>query len=160
VSKQIDYTPEEWKSISAAPVMAGILVTVSDLGGPIGTAKEVIALIRGVTDTAARTSNELIKTVAEGIRLQGRPEIPNLQNDQAGVRSALIDGCKRALAVVVQKSPDEADEYRQWLTSLAQKTAEASREGGFLGFGGVQVSDSENAAVSELTSALSRSANE
>jgi hypothetical protein len=159
VSRQVDYTPEEWKTISAAPMMAGLLVTVSDLGGPIGTAKEVIALIKGVSDTAAHTSNELIKTVAEGIRVQGRPEMPDLTNDQAVMRSALIDGCKRALAVVVQKSPAEADEYRLWLTLLAQKTAEASKEGGFLGFGGVQVSDDESAAINELSSALGLSAN-
>ena len=59
---------------------------------------------------------------------------------------------------MVQKSPAEADEYKQWLTSLAQKTAEASKEGGFLGIGGVQVSKEENAAVNELSTALGLSA--
>ncbi|HEY6122716.1 MAG TPA: hypothetical protein VIV66_22370 [Pyrinomonadaceae bacterium] len=157
MSKQTDYTPEEWKTISAAPVMAGLLVTVSDLSGPIGTAKEAFAVIKGVTDTAG-TSNELIKAVADGITQRGRPEMPDLPNDPASVRSALIDGCKRALAVVVQKSPAEADEYKQWLTSLAQKTAEASKEGGFLGIGGVQVSKEENTAVNELSTALGLSA--
>ena len=159
MSKQTDYTPEEWKTISAAPVMAGLLVTVSDLSGPIGTAKEVIAVVRGVVDAAAGTANELIKAVAEGIKaLGGKPDMPDLPGDRAAVRTALIDGCKRALAIVSQKSPAEAEEYKQWLTSLAQKTAEASKEGGFLGFGGVQISDDEKAAVNELSSALSAKA--
>ncbi|MGI8835965.1 MAG: hypothetical protein ACR2H4_04935 [Pyrinomonadaceae bacterium] len=153
--KQTDYTPEEWKTISAAPVMAGLLVTVSDLSGPIGTAKEAIAVVRGVIDAATGTSNELIKAVAEGIKAQGgKPDMPALPNDRAAVRTALIDGCKRALTIVSQKSPGEAEEYKQWLTSLAQKTAEASKEGGFLGIGGVQISDDEKAAVKELSSAL------
>ena len=64
MSKQTDYTPEEWKTISAAPIMAGLLVTVSDLSGPIGTAKEAIAVVKGVIDAAAGTSNELINAVA------------------------------------------------------------------------------------------------
>ena len=158
MSKQTDYTTEEWKTISAAPVMAGLLVTVSDLSGPIGAAKEAIAAVKGVTETAAGTSNELIKAVADGITQRGRPEMPELPNDPAGMRGTLIDGCKRALAIVTQKSPAEADDYRWWLISLAKKTAEASKEGGFLGIGGVQVSEDENAAVNELSSALGLSA--
>jgi hypothetical protein len=159
MSKQTDYTSEEWKTISAAPVMAGLLVTVSDLSGPIGMAKEAFAVVRGVIDAATGTSNELIKAIGEGIKAQGgKPEMPDLPNDRAAVRTALIDGCKRALAIVSQKSPTEAGEYKQWLTSLAQKTAEASKEGGFLGIGGVQISDDEKAAVNELTSALSAKA--
>ena len=159
MSKQSDYTAEEWKTISSAPLMAGLLVTVSDLSGPIGTTKEAIAVIRGVVDTAAATSNELIKSVAEGIKLKGgRPDLPDLPNDRDSVRTALIDSCKQAVAVVEQKSPAEAEEYKQWLTSLAQKTAEASKEGGFLGIGGVKISDEESAAVNDLTSALSAKA--
>lgn len=161
MSKQTDYTPEEWKTISAAPVMAGLLVTVSDFSGPIGTAKEAIAVVRGVVDAAAGTSNELIKAVAEGIKAQGgKPDMPDVPGagDRAAVRTALIDICKRALSVVMQKSPADAEEYKQWLTSLAQKTAEASKEGGFLGIGGVQISDEEKAAVNELSSALSAKA--
>ena len=159
MSKQTDYTPEEWKTVSAAPVMAGLLVTVSDLSGPIGTAKEAIAVVRGVIDAAAGTSNELIKAVAEGIKAQGgKPDMPDLQGDRGAVRTALIDGCRQALSVVMQKSPAEAGEYKEWLTSLAQKTAEASKEGGFLGIGGVQISDDEKAAVNELDSALSAKA--
>ena len=48
----------------------------------------------------------------------------------------MIQGCKQAVAVVATKSPAEADEYKNWLTTLAQKASEASKEGGFLGFGG------------------------
>jgi hypothetical protein len=158
MSKQSDYTPEEWKIISAAPVMAGLLVTVSDVSGPIGAAKEAIAVIKGVMDTAGTTSNELIKSVAEGITKGGKPDMPDLPGDLAGTRKALIDGCTRALTLVQQKSPAEAEEYKEWLASLAQKTAEASKEGGFLGFGGTQISDDEKAAVNELSSALGRSA--
>jgi hypothetical protein len=37
---------------------------------------------------------------------------------------------------------------------VAQKVAEASSEGGFLGFGGVQVSDAEKASLADVARAL------
>lgn len=43
--------------------------------------------------------------------------------------------------MVAAKSPAEADEYKSWLTTLAQKASEASKEGGFMGFGGKLVSE-------------------
>ena len=159
MSKQTDYTSEEWKLISAAPVMAGLLVSVSDISSPIGMAKEAIAVVKGVNETAAGTSNELIKSVSEGILARGgKPDMPDLPNDRAGLRASLIDGCKRAADVVTQKSPSEAAEYRNWLVALAKRTAEATKEGGFLGFGGTQVSDAEASAVGEVARALGVSA--
>ena len=159
MSNQTDYTPDEWKTISAAPIMAGLLVTVSDLSGPIGTAKEAYAVVKGVTDAAARSNNDLIKAIAEGINKQGgKPELPQTPRDQAGARAALIEGCRQAVAIVAQRSPAEVDEFKEWLSSLAQKTAEASKEGGFLGFGGTPVSDAENSALKELAAALGKSA--
>ena len=80
--------------------------------------------------------------------------MPELPRDQGAARTALLDGCKQAAAAVAQKSPAEAEEYKRWLVSLAQKTAEAAKEGGFLGIGGTRVSEAESTAVTELASAL------
>jgi hypothetical protein len=159
MSKRSDYTAEEWKTISAAPLLAGLLVSVSDMSGPVGIAKEAIAVVKGIAESAARTPNELIKTLAEEIRARGeKPAMPDLPADREGIRAAFIANCRRAATVVAQKSATEADEYKRWLVSLARKTAEASKEGGFLGIGGTVVSEEENSAVNELASALSVSA--
>jgi len=37
---------------------------------------------------------------------------------------------------------------------VSQKVAEAAKEGGFLGFGGTQVSEQEAATIKELSTAL------
>jgi hypothetical protein len=58
------------------------------------------------------------------------------------------------MRVIMSKQTD----YKRWLLSLAQKTAEASKEGGFLGVGGTLVSDEETHAVDNLASALGMSA--
>jgi hypothetical protein len=155
MSKSTDYTTEEWKVISSAPMVAGLLVSVADVGGPIGMAKEAMAVVKAVTDTSTSTSNELIRSVAEAIKAGGgRPDTAELRADPARARSILIDRCKRAAALVGQKAPPEAEEYKRWLVSLAQKTAEAAKEGGFLGIGGTVVSEAENEALREFAAAL------
>ena len=80
--------------------------------------------------------------------------MPELPAEREGVRAALIDTCKRAAAIVAQKSAAEVDEYKRWLVTLARKTAEACKEGGFLGIGGTVVSEEESSAVKKLASGL------
>lgn len=155
MSKSTDYTPEEWKMISSAPMLAGLLVSVSDLSGPVGMVKEAMAVVKSVTESANSTSNELIRAVAEGVKAGGgRPDTSELRTDPTNARAILIERCKQAAALVGQKSPPEAEEYKRWLVSLARKAAEASKEGGFLGIGGTLVSDAEKAALRDIAAAL------
>ena len=61
-------------------------------------------------------------------------------------------------AIVDQKAPSDAAAYKDWLLQIANSVAEASKEGGFLGFGGVHVSDAEKATLSEIAATLGRTA--
>jgi hypothetical protein len=159
MSKSTDYTAEEWKAISSAPMLAGLLVSLADLSGPIGMVKEAMAVVKSVIETASTTSNELIRAVAEGVKAGGgRPDTSELRTDPASARAILIERCKQAAALVGQKSPSEAEEYKRWLVSLARKAAEASKEGGFLGIGGTSVSEAERTALRDIAAALGVSA--
>ncbi len=61
----------------------------------------------------------------------------------------------RAVSVLVDtKAPEDAAGFKTWLQAVAQKAAEAGNEGGFLGFGGVAVSEAEKATLVEISSAL------
>jgi hypothetical protein len=40
MAKQSDFTPDEWKTLAAGPLMAGLYVSLSQASGPIGLAKE------------------------------------------------------------------------------------------------------------------------
>ena len=62
----------------------------------------------------------------------------SLGSKPAEVRDKAIAALREAAAIVDAKAPDEAAAFKDWLRQIAQKTAEASTEGGFLGFGGVQ----------------------
>ena len=66
-------------------------------------------------------------------------------------KTAVLDRVKSAVELVARKgSADEAAAYRAMLADVAERAASASNEGGFLGFGGVRVSDKESAFISEV----------
>jgi hypothetical protein len=135
-------------------MMASLLVSLADISGPVGLAKEVWAGYKTSIDSLETSSNELIRAVAAGLKSSSKPDTANLPKDRAEARVAILDRVRAAAAVVAQKSPAEAEEYKRWLVSLANKTAEAAKEGGFLGVGGTKVTESESQAVRDLASAL------
>jgi hypothetical protein len=61
---------------------------------------------------------------------------------------------KRAVALIDAKAPAGAAAFKQWLSHIAPRVADAGAEGGFLGFGGVQVSEKEKATLAALHGVL------
>jgi hypothetical protein len=84
-----------------------------------------------------------------------RPELPDVpMGDRAKTKDALIEVIKAAVGAIQSKSPAEAESYKAWLTSVAARVAQASKEGGFLGIGGTQVSAEEQDALKQLAEVL------
>jgi hypothetical protein len=149
-----DFTADEWKTVAAAPFMAGLVATMADLSGPVGITKEAVAVGRLITESGKTASSELIRTLAETFKGGARPEMPEVPKDRDMARTSLINKCGLAVAAIAAKSPQEAQEFKTWLMSIARGAAEAAKEGGFLGFGGTQVSEKEQNALSQLGAAL------
>jgi hypothetical protein len=158
MATQKDFTADEWKKVAAAPFMAGMIVTMADLSGIIGLTKEAAAVGKVIMESAASSSSELIRGLGESFKGGARPEMPALPKDREQARTSFVQMCALAAAAVAAKSPAEAQEFKAWLMSIARKAAEAAKEGGFLGFGGTQVSAQEQAALSQLGTALGVSA--
>ena len=58
---------------------------------------------------------------------------------------------RAAIALLERKGTDaEVVEYKRFVFSLADTVAKAHKEGGFLGIGGTQVSEHEQAALDEI----------
>jgi hypothetical protein len=73
----------------------------------------------------------------------------------AHFKSAVLVRIREAANLVNRKAtPDEANAYKQMIMSVAGKSANASTEGGFLGFGGVRVSNAEQSFLNEVKAAL------
>jgi hypothetical protein len=52
-------------------------------------------------------------------------------------------------------TPEEADAFRAWLLTAAQRAADAAKEGGFMGFRAERVSEGERDMLNRLREALS-----
>ena len=156
MSTKNDYTVDEWKAIAGAPVAAGLLITLSDASGPVGIAKEAMAVSKAIVESAQGDAPEVVKALADVVKTGGgRTELPDVPaGDRAAIKNALTAVIQSALRAVESKSPGEADAYKEWLLSVAGKVAQASKEGGFLGFGGTVVSADEEAALKQLTDVL------
>jgi hypothetical protein len=66
----------------------------------------------------------------------------------------ILEVLKQAAAIVDTKAPSDASAFKSWLRYIAQAVAEASTEGGFLGFGGVPVSEAEKATLAQISTKL------
>ena len=66
----------------------------------------------------------------------------------------MVNTARRAMQAVATNSPSDAAAYGRLLVDVATHVAEASKEGGFLGIGGVPVSEAEKATLAEISNAL------
>jgi hypothetical protein len=157
-----DFAQDEWRALLQSPMIAGIAVSAADPSGIFGMLKESMvsarALFSAKTDPNA---DALVKAVAaefetsEGRTLAQQGLKESLTGSAPGeIKSKAIDALKRVAAILDAKAPADAAAYKTWLAGVAKSVAEAASEGGFLGFGGVQVSDAEKATLAEISSAL------
>jgi hypothetical protein len=157
-----DFTDQEWAKLLSSPMIAGIAITAADPSGVWGLIKEGMA--GGWALVEARQSaqaNPLIKAVAEDFATaDGRAAARTALQAQfagakaEGLKDAALAELRAVSRVLDTKAPHHAGAFRAWLQGVAHKAAEAGTEGGFLGFGGVAVSDAEKATLAEIALAL------
>jgi hypothetical protein len=162
MATKTDFTTEEWSEVLGSVMLAGMAVTLADPSGLIGMAKEGLA--SGSALVAAKTdpnSNALIKSVVSDFetsagRASARGVIKGkLAGKQAGeMKSTILETLGQTVALVDAKAADDAAGFKAWLLSISERVANAASEGGFLGFGGVQVSDAERSTLDEISKAL------
>ena len=166
MATKASFTAEEWSRVLASPMVAGMAITAADPSGLWGIMKEGMAggwaLLHAKQDPNANT---LVKAVAEDFA-SGDARSPARERIQMTFKGAQPGDLKRraveelrALAAIIQtKAPEDASAFKGWLREVAQKAAEAGNEGGFLGFGGVAVSEAEKTTLAEIAAALEKSA--
>jgi hypothetical protein len=142
----------DWAKVSLGPLAATMLVTGSDLSGPIDSMKEVKAANQAMVDAAssAGAASVLASALGGGIDVGAIKQLRELAPD----KDKLMALVKAGAAAVAQRSPAEAAAYKATVLKVAQATAEAAKDGGFLGIGGKLISDDEQTALDALKSAL------
>jgi hypothetical protein len=162
MSNKQNFKPDEWTKILESTMLAGMAVSAAQPSGLWGALKEAFASSSALAAAKSNAgSNELIKAVvAEFETKEGRSAVQEaLRQHLAGAKPA--DAVQRSLAnlrevstILNSKAPQDAAGFKAWLQAISKNVAEASSEGGFLGIGGVQVSDTEKATLADISKAL------
>jgi hypothetical protein len=151
-SKQ-DFPDEEWIRIRRAPLVAGVAISLADPGGPIEMAKETMATVRSAT--LPPSQQELLASVALDIQAMTQHRQNPLGDFKPRGGQQVLEELKAVNQIVTAKAtPEEAEAFRRWLLVAAQAAADAGKEGGFMGFGGEQVSAGEQRMLDQVRAAL------
>src|SRR5262249_32608131 len=137
MAEKSDFNKEERDLLRQSNFIANMGIADASPNDQGGLMKDVSGATKGSSEAEESAKAALVKAVAQDLKqvlsLPKRPE-------DAGASMAqdlALNTLKRASEVLGKKaSPEEAAEFKQWLTTIAQRTAEAAKEGGFLGFGG------------------------
>ena len=162
MANKTTFTPEEWSHIAGSVMVSSMAVTASDPSGLFGLMKEGMAggwaMLEARRDPQA---NELVKAVSNDFAtpetreaIRGRLQSTFKVKDAAEIKTKALEELRTVAALLDTKAPGDAAAFKSWLRDIGQKTAEAANEGGFLGFGGVRVSDLEKATLADIATAL------
>jgi hypothetical protein len=162
MATKTSFTREEWNGILESVMLSGMAVTAADPSGLFGVLKESMATGRTLLAAKADpSSNELIKAVVSDFESsEGRQAArTQVQTRLKGVavgemKNQSIAALREVSRLLDNKAPADAAGFKTWLHHIAENAAEASAEGGFMGFGGTQVSEAEKATLAELSKAL------
>jgi hypothetical protein len=140
-----EFNAEEWERIVQGPALAGLSVLLADRGGAI---RESIALGKAYSEARRDSASELIE------ELVASP--PRLDRNSVGPPDQLPQRVGDAVRLIEQRAtPEEAQQYRDFILRVADVVAHAHKEGGVLGIGGKEVSEQEQAALDRLAGTLS-----
>lgn len=160
MTTKTDYSEEEWNELIHAPVTVGLIVIRSDLH-----VTSMLGELKGmklgmVNQPVPEGAQELVGSLKEDFEAhyegQEKPEMPdNKGKDAEKIMGDMLEKLGVVVALLDERcSEDEATGFKQWLMGVAEATAEAGREGGFLGIGSVRVSDKEKAAMEKISQTL------
>jgi len=143
-----DFTEEEWELLRETPPGVGMVVIVSDRGGMV---RESFSMAKAYAEArkqpgAGRLIDELVESK------------PDMDQTRYGSKEELVEAslerAEKALALVGEKgTPEDVEQFRAFLWSVAEHVANARKEG-FLGLTGERVSDAEETALERIKGTL------
>jgi hypothetical protein len=142
----------EWNNVSLAPAAATLMVAGADLSGPFGAMKEAKAAGAALVAATQLASPASVISAAfgGGLSIDMLNQLREVAKTKDKLAAIIADGARSVAA----KSPGELAAYKATVLKVAQATAEAAKDGGFLGIGGTLVSADEQAALDTIKAAL------
>jgi hypothetical protein len=138
------FSPEEWTSVLEGPPSAGMIVVTAASGGMF---RETVAMSKAYVE--ARSLHGQSELLDEIVAAKPKMEHTRYRSSEE-LKDAGLQHLRTAVALLESKAtPEEVDEYRRFILTLANKVAAAHREEG------QEVSSAEAAAIDQIAGALS-----
>ena len=135
-----DFTEEEWNTLREGPPSAGMIVLISSKGGSF---RETWALAKTFAEARQQYGeSELLDAL-----VADKPDTPRFHTPEEANEKGL-EVLRQAVSVLRAKSPDDVEGYKRFVLEVAQRVAEAHKEGG------EAVSAEEQEAIGKIESAL------
>jgi hypothetical protein len=148
-----DFTGEEWTRVLRAPFVAGMAISLADPGGPIEMSKETMTTMKSATNPPTR--EQLLTEIALDIQSMTQQRESPISGFKPQAAQQILDELGAVSEIVTTKATaEEAAAFKQWLLTTAQAAADAAKEGGFMGFGAVQVSEGEQKMLDQVRAAI------
>lgn len=150
MTKKADFNAEEWSTVVDGPLYAGLRVIAASRGGML---RETLAMGRVYQEARAQHGDsELLDDL---VKSPSAIDPERVREAQGNITALASQQLREAVAIVEAKSSTtETDAYKTFVMTVAQAVAAAHKEGGFLGIGGKEISDTENQALDEISTAL------
>jgi hypothetical protein len=157
VTTRTDYTDEEWASLRRSPLVAGMAISLADPGGPIELTHETMAALKATSEPG---SDEplLVAVSQDAMSMSQHHQNPmgDFKPKGANASAEILEELGKVNAILSAKAtPDEATAFRAWMMTVAQAAADAAKEGGFMGFHAVRVSEGERSMLERLQKVFS-----
>jgi hypothetical protein len=148
-----DFTGEEWTRVLRAPFVAGMAISLADPGGPIEMSKETMTTMKSATNPPTR--EQLLAEIALDIQSMTQHRQSPISGFKPQAAQQILDELGAVSEIVSSKATaEEAAAFKQWLLTTAQAAADAAKEGGFMGFGAVQVSEGEQKMLDQVRATI------
>jgi hypothetical protein len=152
---------DELTRLAEAPVKVAAVIMAASPSGGIGTAQEIAALVSEMSEAIQKAPpGSLLDRLREPVRrlaqqIQGGEDLSVLVGAPDEMGPAGLEAGRQAVALISEKAtPQDATDYKAMLRHVASRVAGAASEGGFLGFGGKQVSAEEQQALAAIDAIL------
>jgi hypothetical protein len=137
-----EFSEEEWKLVREGPALAGLIVLTADEGG---TFRESLALARAYADARKRHGESAL---VDQLASKGPPHSRRFGSSEE-LRDHGLETLKEASKLVDRTRPrEEAQSYRAFVITVAERVARAHGEGG------VEISPSEREAIGAIAESL------
>jgi hypothetical protein len=141
-----DFTEQEWELVLEGPPSAGMIVVTAQRGGTI---RETFAIAKAYVEARQQHGeSELLDEI-----VAAKPERDHTRFHSVDeLKAHGLQHLRDAVEVLERKAtPEEVEGYRRFVLTLADRVANAHREGE------ESVSEAERAAIAEISASLSSS---